>query len=188
MKDSGELSIRAWDEGDDPALRELMRAQQAGDSGWPPPYARALDPADWLGAPADVGRWVAVDGRERVLGHAGISSVLAADAVKLLAEVLPCPVERAVEICRVVVHPEERFQGLAALLTRRAIRRAIEQHRVVTASVLKNRGSWLAMMLATGWQRVGEIQSSVGAGPMVVLLAPQRFVDLALAGVEARQC
>jgi hypothetical protein len=180
----GAVATRPWVENDDEALRNLMRRQMQADSMWPPAYARCRDPAQWLGQPADLGRWVAVDLQARVVGHVGLGSIRLGPVADLLRPALPCGLERVAEICRLVVDPQARLYGLASLLTRRGLRSAIEAGRVATANVLTNRGSWLDMMQRTGWQYVGETSASTGTETLVVLLAPIRFVRLALSSTE----
>ena len=174
-------TCRAVAEADAPALRAIMRAQMQRDPGWPPDYARSEDPAAWLARPADLGRWVAEDGRRRVVGHVGLGRIGNGQAADLLAEALCCGVDDLAEICRRVVDPRGRLHGLGSTLTRRAMRAAIESGRVPAATVLENRGSWLSMMLETGWRDVGRLDSRVPGSGLAVLAPPERFVDLALA-------
>ena len=173
------LEIILWTSNHNPALRDLMRAQMLVDPNWPPGYAYDMDLAEWLGLPADMNRWVAlVDGQVR--GHAGLGHVPVDDLGKQLFCV--AGTDRLAEICRMVVDPGARGANIAALLTRKAMRTAIEAGYVPIAKVLGNRGSWLANMLNNGWRDVARVE--VGDGEDYFgLLPPERFVDAAF---EAR--
>ncbi len=170
---------RAWRSADDDGLRDLMARQMRSDVGWPPDYARSDDLAAWLGRPATIGRWVAVDTADSIAGHVGLGTLSGA-AADLLSCELGCERDRLAEICRLVVEPDTRHRGLASLLTRRAMRSAIEAGRVPVATVLCNRDTWLDMMVNTGWNRIGNVESAVAGSQLAVLLPPQRFVDLAM--------
>jgi GNAT superfamily N-acetyltransferase len=172
--------VREWSACDDDALRSVMRAQMEIDPGWPPPYAREADLAEWLAKPANLGRWVANDASGTPVGHVGIGAVRPGPLWEAWQSALHCDLFEAVEICRMIVDPRVRGRGLAALLTRKALRASIEAGRIPVSSVLVNRGSWLAMMLETGWRSVGIVKSSVSDGGLVALIAPQRFVDAAV--------
>ncbi len=174
------FSIRGWRHSDDPALRALMRTQMDVDPGWPPDYARNTDLAHWLAAPADLGRWVAVDEEGAPVGHVGIGAVHPGPIAEFLRSALKCDLDAMAEICRIVVDPRVRGGGLSSLLTRTALRACIEAGLVPVSNVLSNRGSWLTMMLATGWRNVGSTRSLVSDGDLVALIPPQKFIDAAL--------
>ncbi len=174
------IGCRSWAPQDDEALRALMCRQMDLDPAWPPGYARGLDPAQWLGASSDLGRWVAVDDKGALVGHVGLAAVRPGPAADHWCAALACECDRLAEICRMVVDPQARLHGIASRLTRRAMRSAIEAGRVPVATVLVHRTSWLRMMLDTGWRRVGTTVSSLAQSELYVLAPPQRFVDLAL--------
>ncbi len=136
---------------------------------------------EWLARPADRGRWVAVDQHGKVVGHVGTGAVRAGPVAALLCAALPCERDQMAEICRMVVAPESRGHGLSGLLTRAAMRACIEAEVVPVSTVLRSRGSWLTMMLATGWRRVGATEGGAN-DDLVVLIPPQRFIDAALRG------
>ena len=159
-----------------------MRLQMSVDPGWPPDYAKSSDLAEWLQRPATLGRWVAVDDQHRIVGHVGLGAVGSGPVADDLCAELACRTDQLAEICRIVVDPDVRMQGLAGLLTRKAMRASIEAALVPIATVLENRGAWLQMMLATGWRSVGKVGSQVQDVDLVVLAPPRKFVDLALAG------
>jgi len=171
---------RVWNHGDDPGLRALMQVQMNVDPGWPPDYARTSDLAAWLAAPANLGRWVAVDEGGKPVGHVGIGSVRPGPIAEFLRSALHCELDAMAEICRIVVDPRVRGRGLSGLLTRKALRACIDAGLVPVSSVLSNRGSWLTMMLSTGWRTVGSIRSLVSDGDLVALIPPRRFIDAAL--------
>lgn len=148
----------------------------SSDPDWPPDYAKGSDLAGWLAEPAKIGRWVAC-GSSEVVGHVGLSPVSSDELGLRLAEAARCDLDETAEICRLVVDPRCRNQGLSSLLTRQALRASIEAGLVPVAKVLVNRGSWLAMMVETGWQQVDEVESVGGA--LVGLLPPERFVEAA---------
>ncbi len=175
-KNGESFSLREWQPTDDPMLREVMQAHVTLDPGWPPSYARDGDLAAWLGQAADQGRWVALDSAAQIVGHGGLGSVKPAPYRDSLLNALDCDPEDLVEICRVVVHPQMRGYGLAGELTRVALRAAIESGRFPVSNVLSNRGSWLDMMLATGWREIGRIRSQVSDSEIVSMLPPDRFV------------
>lgn len=181
------FQCRPWRSSDDNALRELMQRQMLLDPGWPPDYARTDDLAAWLGRPATITRWVAVDMADSVAGHIGLGAVSGA-AADLACRELKCGCEHLAEICRLVVEPGTRHHGLASLLTRRALRAAIEASRVPIATVLDNRGSWLNMMVNTGWRQLGDVHSAVSDSRLAVLAPPQRFIDLATSRPENKDC
>ena len=174
------FSVRVWNHSDDPGLRALMQAQMNVDPGWPPDYARTSDLAAWLAAPADLERWVAVDEGGKPVGHVGIGSVHAGPIAEFLRTALQCELDAMAEICRIVVDPRVRGRGLSGLLTRKALRACIEAGLVPVSNVLSNRGSWLTMMLSTGWRTVGSTRSLVSDGDLVALIPPRRFIDAAL--------
>jgi GNAT superfamily N-acetyltransferase len=152
----------------------LLGRQAAIDAGWPPAYARELDGGQWLAAPADLMRWVALGEDGAPIGHIGLGSVRD-PAIAALVSAHEGSTSHA-EICRLVVDPDSRTRGLAGVLTRRALRGAIEAGHVPFATVLTSRGSWLDMMCATGWRTVGRVVARDGVDELVVLLAPDRFV------------
>jgi GNAT superfamily N-acetyltransferase len=157
-----------------------MQAQMDVDPGWPPDYARGGDLTEWLAAPANLGRWVAVDELGTLVGHVGIGDVRPGPNADSVRSALRCELDAVAEICRIVVDPRVRRQGVSGLLTRRALRACIEAGRVPVSNVLSNRGAWLTMMLATGWRRVGSTRSAVSDGDLVALIPAQKFVDAAL--------
>jgi Acetyltransferase (GNAT) family len=157
-----------------------MLAQMSIDPGWPPDYAKSGDLAEWLHRPATLGQWVAVDESEAIVGHVGLGALRPGPIADLVCAALPCGCDDLAEICRIVVDPRARMRGLAGLLTRRAMRASIEGGRVPIATVLDSRGSWLEMMLATGWKNVGKTEARRAHGDLFVLAPPQRFIDLVL--------
>jgi len=173
------ITCREVSDADADALRELMRAQMRIDPGWPPGYAKSLDLAAWLGQPATLGRWAAVDEDGRIVGHGGLGRVESGPASQLLCAALDCPGARLAEICRLVVDPAARGRGVAGLLTRKAMRTAIDEGRIPVATVLDNRGTWLQMMLDTGWREVGWLPARSGEGKLALLLPAERLVTLA---------
>ncbi len=171
-----EWVIRCWEPDDDAQLRTLMKRQHDIDPKWPPAYAHTLDFAEWLAKPATLGRWVAE--RDGVLvGHAGLG-VVSPDHSGHYSSFLDCAEREIAVICRMVVDPDHRSGGLAADLTRKALRRAIESGKHPVAEVLTGRGSWLDMMLATGWQEIVRTDGQQGTEPLVLLAAPERFNKL----------
>jgi GNAT superfamily N-acetyltransferase len=176
-----QFTVREWNRGDDADLRTLMRVQMDVDAGWPPDYARTSDLTEWLATPANLGRWVAVDPGGRTVGHVGIGEVHPGPIAELLRSALQCELDAMAEICRIVVDPNVRGRGLSRLLTRRALRACIERRLVPVSNVLSNRGSWLTMMLSTGWRNVGSTRSLVSEGDLVALIPPQKFIDAVFA-------
>ncbi len=157
-----------------------MQMQMDLDPGWPPAYARSGDLADWLGAPANLGRWIAVDDAGTPVGHIGIGTVNPGPVAEFLRSALQCDLDNMAEICRAVVDPTARGRGLSGLLTRKALRACIEAGLVPVSTVLSNRGSWLTNMVSTGWRNVGSAKSLVSDGDLVALIPPQKFIDAAL--------
>lgn len=175
------FTCRAAADTDAPALRSMMHEQQRVDPGWPPDYANREDLADWLARPADLGRWVAEDIGGRVCGHVGLGKVKHEVVSERLCAALECDPDILAEICRMVVVPGLRRYGLSGLLTRRAIRAAIEARRIPVATVLENRGTWLTMMLQTGWREVDRVPSRNAGSALAILAPPVRFERLARA-------
>lgn len=163
---------------DDSGLRELMTAHMAIDALWPPEYARDSDLADWLRADAVHGRWVARSSSDSVCAHVGLGPVSAGAHRDALTDTLGCEASDLAEIRRLVIHPDCRGHGLAGEMTRVALRGAIESGLFPVSNVVSSRGSWLDMMLATGWQEVGRIPSRKSRGDIVSMLAPAKFVDV----------
>lgn len=157
-----------------------MRSQMLADPGWPPDYAKSTDLAEWLRLPATMGRWVAVNDEGVVVGHVGVGHMVPGPIDDLLRGFLLCRTDQLAEICRIVVNPEARRHGVAGLLTRKAMRAAIEGGQVPIATVLENRVSWLEMMLATGWRSIGTVSSRVADVDLRVLAPPPKFVALVL--------
>ncbi len=171
---------RDWQPKDDVDLRRLMQAQMEADPGWPPDYARSSDLAAWLRRPCTLGGWVAVHRSAAVVGHAGLGTLAEGPVAELLCGALGCQPDDLAEIRRLVVAPGMREHGLASLLTRQAMRTAIEAGRIPVATVLGSRRSWLQMMLDTGWQSVGSTPFERVTGTELHVLAPaERFVELA---------
>jgi hypothetical protein len=134
-----------------------------------------MDLGEWLGRPADLGRWVCErDGR--VIGHIGLGSLAAATSALFCASTR-CPPERFAELCRTVVDPRKRKLGIAGALTRTALKASLGMRRIPVATVLTGRGTWLEMMMDTGWQRIGDVAAQAPGERLVLLLAPQKFID-----------
>jgi len=167
-------ATRHWRPCDDGALEDILRAQIGADPAWPPKYAHQLKLSTWLGGPADLGRWVAIDDH-RILGHIGLGTVNGAIAQGFTAATGYRSTELA-ECCRMVVDPQSRGLGIASALTRAAIKAAMTMQRIPVATVLTGRGTWLEMMQNTGWQRIGDIEATTPDERLVLLLAPHKFV------------
>ncbi len=173
------LTIRAWRTADNPRLQTILTAQMAIDPAWPPPYARDLDIVQWLGHPADLGRWVCeLDGE--VIGHIGLGALSETKAVPFCAAT-GGRAEQFAEVCRTVVDPAHRDSGAAALLSRTAIKQAMCWQRIPVATVLTGRTTWLQMMVETGWQPVGDSEGANPGERLVSLLPPGKFVQPVLA-------
>jgi hypothetical protein len=154
------------------------------DPGWPPAYAREGDLGKWLGAPATLGRWVAVDSREEVVGHVGIAPVAPGEAAELWTGFLGCDVDGLAEVCRNLVEPGMRRAGVSDGLTRVALRAAIDAGRVPVATVLHDRRASIAQMLSAGWRSLGNITGSSGR-ELEVMIPSLRVIDAARAGRAA---
>ena len=100
--------------------------------------------------------------------------------MEVFAAATGCPAEQFAELCRTVVDPQCRGAGVAGALTRAALKTSLLMNRIPVATVLTGRGSWLDQMLQTGWQRIGDIASRAPDERLVLLLAPQKFVDAVL--------
>jgi len=172
------VEIRCWRPADDPGLVGILRAQLVNDPAWPPAYAHRLDLGDWLGGPADLGRWVAVDGRQ-VVGHIGLGNVSGSVAEEF-SRATGHRADGLAELCRTVVDPHARGNGIASALTRKALKTALIMRRIPVATVLTGRGSWLQMMKDTGWRPVADIEASGSSERLILLLAPERFIDTPL--------
>ncbi len=170
-----QLIIRTWQQSDDPSLKSILQGQMAQDTSWPPAYARNLDLAQWLAQPADLYRWVAIF-QNRVIGHIGLGS-LATDKAAAFCSAVDAQPEQFAEICRTVVDPNQRIQGTAAQLTRRAIKTALQNHRIPVATVLTSRTTWLQMMKSTGWQPIADQPATNPSERLICLLPPQKFID-----------
>ncbi len=154
------------------------------DPGWPPAYARGGDLGEWLGAPATLGRWVAVDSREEPVGHVGIAPVAPGETAALWTAALGCAVSTLAEVCRNLVIPGMRRTGVSDQLTRVALRAAIDAGRVPVATVLHDRQASIAMMLSAGWRVVGNVIGSSGRELHVMIPGP-RVIAAARAGRAA---
>ncbi len=175
-----EFRVREWQPGDDAALVEVMQRQMQHDPGWPPDYARGGDLAKWLGEPATLGRWVVMQESGAPVGHVGNAPAQTGPISDLWCNALRCDIAKLVEICRLVVDPQWRRQRLADLLTRRAIRAAIDAGLVPVANALDDRDASLQQMLAAGWKNVGRAKSPKTGLTLVALVPPQKLVDLAM--------
>ena len=167
------FTVRAWRPGDDPALVAILQAHMQVDPGWPPAYARGGDLGKWLGAPATLGRWVAVDPRAEPVGHVGIAPVAPGEKAKLWTAALGCDISALAEVCRNLVKPGRRRTGVSAGLTRVALRAAIDAGRVPVAAVLQDRRASLAMMFSAGWRVVGHAVGNSGRGLNVMIPGPR---------------
>ena len=172
------VAVRNWERSDDGSLARILRAQLANDPAWPPSYAHDLDLGDWLGQPADLGRWVCTCGDE-IVGHIGLGR-LSRTSAQGFSAATGYGARRFAELCRTVVDPDQRRLGIAAVLTRTALKASLGMRRIPVATVLTGRGSWLDMMMNTGWQRVGDVAAKAPDERLVLLLAPQKFVDAAV--------
>lgn len=173
-------TVRPWTPADDPPLLRILRAQADADPGWPPEYARQGDLLAWLGAPASIGRWVALLA-DCVVGHVGVGPVQNGPMNTLWRAALPPETGALAEICRLVVDPGLRRGGISAALTRKAVRAAIEAGFMPVADALADRGASLAMMLAAGWRTAGSTRSVLAGRELIALVPPQKLVDAALA-------
>lgn len=178
--DESALTVRPWQRDDDPGLLDVMRVQMERDPQWPPDYARGMDLAAWLGEPATLGRFCALD-EGRIVGHVGIAPPQPGPLCDLWRAALPPAAPALAEICRLVVDPRLRRRGVSALLTRKAVRSAIESGHLPVANALAHREASLAMMLAAGWRAVGSVPSQVADADLVALIPPQKLLDAAMA-------
>lgn len=178
------FTVRAWRPGDDPALVAILRTQMQLDPGWPPSYARGGDLGKWLGAPATLGRWVALDPCAEPLGHVGIAPVAPGESAELWTAALGCDISTLAEVCRNLVKPGMRRTGVSAGLTRVALRAAIDAGRVPVAAVLHDRQASLAMMFSAGWRVVGNVVGNSGRELNVMIPSP-RVITAAQAGRAA---
>ena len=178
------FTLRAWRPGDDPALVAILRTHMQLDPGWPPSYARGGDLGKWLGAPATLGRWVALDPRAEPVGHVGIAPVAPGESAELWTAALGCDISTLAEVCRNLVTPEMRRTGVSAGLTRVALRAAIDAGRVPVAAVLHDRQASLAMMFSAGWRVVGNVVGNSGRELNVMIPSP-RVITAAQAGRAA---
>lgn len=173
------FAVRELQPPDDLQLRKMLYTHMLEDTAWPPRYAHQLDIGHWLAAPADMGRWVAVDAeQERILGHIGLGRVRGPAAEQFARATGQRP-EQFAELCRAIVDPDARGIGVSSALTRKALKSALDMRRIPVATVLTGRGSWLQMMRNTGWQQVGDIEARDSDERLVLLLAPQKFIDVA---------
>jgi GNAT superfamily N-acetyltransferase len=178
------FTVRPWRPADDPALVAILRAHMEVDPGWPPAYARKGDLGEWLGAPATLGRWVAVDPRDEPVGHVGIAPVAPGEAAELWTGFLGCEIGALAEVCRNLVKPGMRRAGVSAALTRVALRAAIDAGRVPVATVLHDRRASLAMMLSAGWRSLGNVTGRSGR-ELRVMIPGSRVLEAALVGRAA---
>jgi len=173
------ILVRDWCVADDLHLEGLMRAQRELDPAWPPNYAHGLDMPTWLGAPCTLGRWVGVLAGGKVIGHAGLGCP-EAERLDVYCEYLGCAADAVALICRLVVSPDSRHSGLSSLLTRKALRHAITSGRVPVAEVLSGRGSWLQMMLDSGWHKISVWAGALPGEDLYLLAPPRKFIEVAL--------
>ena len=161
----------------------LILTHMQQDEHWPPAHARARDDlSEWLDARSDVGRWVATaQACGQVIGHVGVSTVPVGDKADIWAEYLSCSVNRLAEIGRLVVHPEHRRSGVSGQLTRRCVRDVVEQGYVPVASALEYSDASQSMMLNFGWQIIGDVLGKRSKQRILLLIAPRKLVDAALA-------
>lgn len=171
------MVVRPWQPADNPGLVEVMHAQMRSDPDWPPGYARGMDLAAWLGAPATLLRFTALDGRP--LGHVGVAPVQDGALARLWRAALPADSPPLAEICRLVVDPTLRRRGVSVLLTRKAVRATIESGHLPVANALAHRDASLGMMTAAGWKPVGSVPSKVAGVELVALIPPARLIDAA---------
>jgi len=169
------LTVRHWQKPDDAALKNILQVQIFEDPAWPPAYAHTLNLGDWLGNPADLGRWVAVSAG-CVVGHIGLGTINGSVA-EAFAKCTGHHPDQFAELCRTVVDARKRGSGVASALTRAALKSSLAMRRIPVATVLTGRGTWLEMMLNTGWQRIGDIETIAPNERLVLLLAPRKFVD-----------
>jgi len=155
------------------------------DPGWPPAYAREGDLGQWLGARATLGRWVAIGSREEPVGHVGIAPVAPGEAAELWTGFLGCEIGALAEVCRNLVKPGMRKNGVSTALTRVALRAAIDAGRVPVAAVLHDRHASLAMMLSAGWRSLGNVTGRSGRELSVMIPGP-RVLAAAQAGRVTR--
>lgn len=172
--------VRPWSAADDPELLQILEIQARADPEWPPDYARGGDLAAWLGAPAALGRWVALLG-DHIVGHVGIAPVREGPLNTLWRSALPSQTGALAEICRLVVDPRARRAGASGALTRKAVRAAIEMGFMPVANALADRQASLAMMIAVGWRTVGSTPEVLPGREVVALIPPQKLIDAALA-------
>lgn len=172
--------VRAWEPGDDAGLLRILEVQAQADPGWPPDYARDGDLLAWLGAPASLGRWVA-HVQDRPVGHVGLAPVHAGPMNDLWRAALPPEAGALAEVCRLVVDPGSRRGGVSVLLTRKAVRAAIESGFMPVANALADRNVSLAMMIAAGWRTVGSTRLGFSGRELVALAPPQKLIDAAIA-------
>ncbi len=169
------IALRNWERSDEASLTGILRAQLACDPTWPPSYAHGMDLSDWLGQPADLGRWVCTSEGD-VVGHIGLGRLTRTSAENFSAAT-GYHAQRFAELCRTVVDPRKRKLGIAGALTRTALKASLGMRRIPVATVLTGRGTWLEMMMDTGWQRIGDVAAQAPGERLVLLLAPQKFVD-----------
>jgi hypothetical protein len=182
-----EFSVRPWQPSDDGALIDMMQRQMQHDPGWPPDYARGGDLARWLAEPTTLGRWVAVHDSATPVGHVGNAPAHAGPISDLWCDALRCDLSMLAEICRLVVDPKWRRHRVADLLTRAAIRSAIDSGRVPVANALEDRDASLNQMLAAGWRKVGRAVSPKTGLQLIALIPPQKVIDLVVrAGPSTR--
>ena len=182
-----EFGVRKWQPGDDGALVEMLQRQMLHDPGWPPDYARGGDLAGWLGEPTTLGRWVAVQGTGTLVGHVGNAAAHAGPISDLWCKALRCDVSMLAEICRLIVDPRWRRYGVADLMTRTAIRAALDSGRIPVANALDDRDASLQQMLDAGWRNVGCATSPKTGLQLVALVPPQKLVDLAMRAISANR-
>lgn len=172
------ITIREWARRDDAPLTRILRAQLTNDPAWPPSYAHHQDLSEWLAQPADLGRWVC-ESEGEVVGHIGLGR-LSRNSAQEFTAATGYSAQRFAEVCRAVVDPNQRRLGIAGTLTRTALKASLAMRRIPVATVLTGRGSWLEMMMHTGWQRIGDVSARAPEERLVLLLAPQKFVDAAV--------
>ncbi len=172
-------TIRPWCGSDDVALRCVLEAQMRADAAWPPGYARGGDIVQWLGAPATLGRWVAVDVGGSIVGHVGIAPVHSGPLADIWVGALGCQSDAIAEVCRLVVDESVRRHGVSGRLTRHAVRATIQGGRIPVAYALADRSASIAMMVNIGWRVVATACSPQSHHEIVVLVPPQKLVDAA---------
>lgn len=175
------FEVREYRPEDEAGITALLDAHMAGDDSWPPRYVREQGaPNQWLAERSSVGRWVAMRSGE-IIASVGAGPIDPGPRADIWMAELGCRQERLAEIGRLVVHPDVRRQGVSELLTRRCVRGTVDKGYVPVATAFEDADASVAMMTSLGWRIIGEVLGKRSHRIILLLVAPARLRDAALA-------